>query len=294
MKMGKRKFGDRKDGRRVRDIDGLHTIMMHLMPKRTEAEVYQMYTVDVTELLRFLEVRNQQNPEMKTTVFHCLLAGVARIIRMRPYLNRFICGRKLYDRNEITLSFVAKRKFQDNSEESLMTVTVGDDTNLSAITGKIVGDVHTLRQSSGQGNDFDDLINKFGRLPNFLLRIVFGILQHWSRAGRLPAMLTEGDTNHTSVLLSNLGSIQCDCCYHHLNNYGTNSIMITVGVIHKELRMMPDGTTEFRDVMNLGFTADERIADGFYFARSLKLLDHLLNHPELLDVPMREEIEYAY
>ena len=43
--MGKRRFGDRRDGRLVRDVDGLHTIMMHIMPKRTEAEVYQLYTV---------------------------------------------------------------------------------------------------------------------------------------------------------------------------------------------------------------------------------------------------------
>lgn len=290
--MERKRFGDRRDGRRVRDVDGLHTIMMHLMPKRTEAEVYQLYTVDVTELQKYLAEKNAANPDMKTTVFHCVIAGVGRLVRMRPYLNRFICGRKLYQRDDITLSFVAKRKFQDHAEESLMVVDVKDDTCLSSITRKIVGDVQELRKETADGNSFDDLINAFGRLPGFLLRIVFAILQHWSRAGLLPAALTEGDTNHTSVLLSNLGSIQCDSCYHHLNNYGTNSIMITVGMIHKEPRLLEDGTMEFRDVMNLGFTADERIADGFYFAKSLKLLDHLLSHPELLEIPIGEEIPY--
>ena len=57
--------------------------------------------------------------------------------------------------------------------------------------------------------------------------------------------------------------------------------------------MLDDGTIAIRDVMNLGFTADERIADGFYFARSLKLLEYLLTNPQLLDIPMREEITYA-
>ena len=35
--------------------------------------------------------------------------------------------------------------------------------------------------------------------------------------------------------------------------------------------------------MSIGVTLDERIADGFYFARSLKLIKHLFKNPELLD-----------
>lgn len=290
--MGKRRFGDRRDGRLVRDVDGLHTIMMHIMPKRTEAEVYQLFSVDVTELLQYVKKKNEENPDRKTTVFHCVVAAVARIVRLRPDLNRFICGRRLYQRDDITLSFIAKRKFQDHAEESLMVVTVDDDTCLSSITEQITADVGEIRRENVQGNSFDDTINLFGRIPRPLLRIIIGFFQHLSRAGHLPAALTEGDTNHTTVLLSNLGSIQCDCCYHHLNNYGTNSIMITVGVIHKEPRVLEDGSIVIRDIMNLGLTGDERIADGFYFARCLKMVEPLFAHPELLDIPMREELPY--
>lgn len=290
--MGKRKFGDRRDGRRIRDIDGLHSIMMHLMPKRTESEVYLEQTVDVTELLEYLETVNARHPEYKTTVFHCVVTAIGRVGRMRPYLNRFICGRKLYERDELTLSFVAKRKFQDHAEESLMVLKVQDDTCLNSVTRKIVGDVTELRQHTGS-NDFDKLIDTIGHLPSPILHVFIGLLQWLSATGHLPDFLTDGDTNHTSVLLSNLGSIRCESCYHHLNNYGTNSIMITVGVIHKEPREMPDGSIAMRDVMNLGFTADERIADGFYFAKSLKLLDYLLTNPELLEKEMKEELDYA-
>jgi pyruvate/2-oxoglutarate dehydrogenase complex dihydrolipoamide acyltransferase (E2) component len=117
-------------------------------------------------------------------------------------------------------------------------------------------------------------------------------LQRLSASGHLPQMLTDGDTNHTTVLLSNLGSIKCPSCYHHLNNYGTNSIMITVGVLRKELKIMPDGSTQPRDILTLGFTADERIADGFYFAKSLRLAEYILQHPQLLEIPLKEEIAY--
>lgn len=289
--MSKRKFGDRRDGRRIRDLDGLHCIMMHLMPKRTEAEVYMEFPVDVTDLLAYIQKKNEETPEYKTTLFHCIVTAIARTVAMRPYLNRFICGRKLYERDEITLSFVAKRKFQDHAEESLMVLTATDSMDLDSVTKKIVGDVTELRESRGS-NDFDSVINFIGHMPNPILHVFIGLLQWLSAIGRLPKLLTEGDTNHTTVLLSNLGSIQCGSCYHHLNNYGTNSIMITVGVIHKEQRVMADGSVAVRDVVNLGLTADERIADGFYFAKSLKLAEYLLQNPTLLDKPLKEDIPY--
>lgn len=289
--MSKRKFGDRKDGRRIRDIDGLHCIMMHIMPKRTESEVYLEFPMDVTDLLPYIEEKNRLHPEYKTTIFHCLVTAIARVITMRPYLNRFICGRKLYERDEISLSFVAKRKFADHSEESLMTLIANDEMNLDSVTRKIVGDVDHLRHSTGH-NHFDDVLNGFARIPNPILHVVLDFMRYLSAIGKLPTALSEGDTNHTTVLLSNLGSIQCPCCYHHLNNYGTNSILITVGVLKKELKVMPDGSTQPRDILSLGFTADERIADGFYFAKSLKLAEYILQHPQLLDVPLKEEIAY--
>lgn len=286
-----RKFGDRKDGRRIRDLDGLHSIMLHLMPKRTESEVYMEFPLDITDLLAFIDQRNLEHPEYKTTVFHCIITALARVITMRPYLNRFICGRKLYERDKITLSFIAKRKFQDHAEESLMVLTARDDTCLSTVTQKIVGDVRELRQEKGS-NDFDKVINAIGRLPSPILYMFIGLLQWLSSIGHLPDLLTDGDTNHTTVLLSNLGSIKCGSCYHHLNNYGTNSIMITVGVIQKQPQVMEDGSVAVRDIITLGFTADERIADGFYFARSLKLAAYLLKHPDLLEIPLKETIPY--
>ena len=47
-------------------------------------------------------------------------------------------------------------------------------------------------------------------------------------------------------------------------------------------------------MVDIGATLDERIADGFYFARSLKLIKHILANPELLDVPMSVPSEFNY
>ncbi|MBO7669922.1 MAG: hypothetical protein J6S60_04970, partial [Oscillospiraceae bacterium] len=64
--------------------------------------------------------------------------------------------------------------------------------------------------------------------------------------------------------------------------------------IHKEERIMPDGSKQIRDVGDIGATLDELIADGFYFARSLKLVKHMFAHPELLDLPLNQPSGYEY
>ena len=109
-----------------------------------------------------------------------------------------------------------------------------------------------------------------------------------------PRFLTDGDPNYSTILCSNLGSIKCPSVYHHLNNYGTNSIMVTIGTLHKEELLMEDGTRQIRDVIDIGATLDERIADGFYFARSLRLIKHIFAHPELLDKPLGEDSGFTY
>ena len=114
------------------------------------------------------------------------------------------------------------------------------------------------------------------------------------RHGLMSKTFSDVDPNYCSVMLSNLGSIKCDAVYHHLNNFGTNGIMITIGVIHKELVADDEGNFVPRDVVSIGVTLDERIADGFYFARSLKLIKHLFKNPELLDKPLSEVIDFEF
>ena len=289
----KRKFGDRRDGRRVK-APGLQTVMGYLMPKRTDCEVYLNDRIDATELVRFLKEKNELHPDYKTTVFHAFITGAARMVRERPLMNRFIQGYSLYERNEISLSFVVKRRFADGAEESLMVLVPKDEDNLDSISRKIVGEVRETRKSEHATGGIDDLLDKFAALPKLILIIAIRIIRWLDFWGINPKVLTEGDPNYTTILASNLGSIHCPAVYHHLNNYGTNSIMITVGTLHKEEMIMEDGTKEIRDVIEIGATLDERIADGFYFARSLRLIKYIFEHPELLEKPLGEESGFDF
>ncbi len=290
----KRRWGDRRDGRWVREVTGLQCVMTNLMPNRTDCEVCLQDKFDVTELVTFLEKKNASHPEYKTTLFHCVLVAVAKMIRERPYLNRFIQGRRTYERYGISLSFVAKRRFADGAEESLMVLTPGDEDTLDTVSRKVVGDTKEMRKSETATGGIDATMDVFKKIPRLLLMFIIRCIRWLDFWGLVPKSLTEGDPNYTTVLLSNLGSIKCPAVYHHLNNYGTNSVMVTIGTLHKEELVMPDGSKQIRDVIDFAATLDERIADGFYFARSLKLIRYIFAHPEMLDRPIGEPSGFEY
>ena len=289
----KRRFGDRRDGRKVK-APGLQTVMTCLFPNRTDSEVFLSDNIDVTELLKYLEEKNASHPEYKITLFHCFVTAMARLCRERPLLNRFIQGGNIYERYEVSLSFVAKRRFTDHSEETLMFLTPKDTDTLDEVAKKIIGDVQEARKSEHSTGGIDELLDKFAAMPRPLMMFLVWIIRCMDFWGVNPKFLTDGDPNYSTVLLSNLGSIKCKSVYHHLNNYGTNSIMLTIGTIHKEKVLMEDLSEQIRDVVDIGVTIDERIGDGFYFARSIKLIKHIFAHPELLEKPLGEPSNFDY
>ena len=287
-----RKFGDRYDAYRVRDIDGMHSYMAYLMPKRCEAEVYINETIDITEVLKYINDKNASG-ERKVTFFHCFIAAMARTIKMRPLLNRYISGKRYYQRKEISMGFVVKKKFSDHAEETLMIYKPKDEENLCAVTDKISPRVREAKRED-KGQSVDDILNILKKLPKPVMSFVMWVINFLDSHGLMPKALSKVDTNYCTVLLSNLGSIKCDAVYHHLNNFGTNSIVITIGEIHKQLVPDENGEVQVRDVVNIGATLDERIADGFYFARSLKLIKHICKNPEILDKTLGEEIDFQF
>ena len=273
----------RKDAVLLNDPDPFHSIVPYVMPKRTEAEVSTTCTFDITDLLSMIKKDNEEKGT-NYKLFHCICTAIGKTIYHRPKMNIFIAGRKFWQRNDITLSFVAKQKFADEAEETLMTLKVKEDMDLDQISKIILGDVKKAR--SAGTNSLDKTMEIVGKLPRFVLEIFFWILSRMEYHGVYPQDLAKGDPNYTTCLLSNLGSIGADSCYHHLSNFGTNSMMGTIGTIYQD--------DKGRDKVEMTITLDERIADGFYFARSLKLLKYLMEHPQLLKEkiadPIPEEI----
>lgn len=288
--MEKKQRGDRKDARRVRGLDAMHVFTPYLLPGRTNNEAFVTETVDLSAINDFLAQKNQGNPVYKYTIFHVVAAALAKTIYLRPKMNRFIAGHRLYERNEILLSFVAKRIFSDDGEEALVLLNCDKDSTIDSMHDTICKRVSKTRQE-GTVDDTTKIMNAVANLPRFLLRFFIRILNFLEYHDLLPDFLRYADPYHSTVFISNLGSIRLNSGYHHLTNWGTTSLFLVIGEKHLAPQIMPDGTSAVREVLPLGITLDERIADGYYYAKTIRLFKYLLTHPYLLDFPFETPVD---
>jgi pyruvate/2-oxoglutarate dehydrogenase complex dihydrolipoamide acyltransferase (E2) component len=290
--MGK-KFGDRHDGKRVK-VRGILGLINHLKPKRSESEVYIIKKFDVTETLKYYEKKKKEANKLglNMTMFHILSTAVAKTVYLRPKLNRFIINKQVYDRNEVSFGFVGKTSFEDKAEELLQCLKIEKTDNLLAVSAKLTEKVKIVK--ANKQNDADKLVDMISKAPAFVKSIIIVIFRFLDNHDLIPRSLTDNLIYHVSVLITNLGSIKCGAIYHNLTNFGTNSVLVAIGEIKKEVMVNENGKMEVKDCVEIGFTLDERIADGFYFAKSVRYFDYILQHPQFLDEAMEEGIDVEY
>ena len=286
-KKEKRRRGDRKDGKLIRDIDGIHVAMAQLYGSRCDNEAYISVQVELDPIKSWIE--KHPDEEFKYTFFHVILAALMKLLIVRPKLNRFISNRHYYQKNERSLGFIVKRQFVDDAEEGMAVIRGEEKTTIFDIHQAVKDQVVPCKQ--GKHSDAEGALDIFKKLPHWLTCIIFNTIKRWSRKGKLPENLMEGDSNHCSAFVTNLGSIGLKCGYHHLAEYGTNSIFVVIG----EKRMKPfydeKGNVTMKEVLDIGLTIDERIADGYYYAKSVKIFKKVLENPEILEQPFETEVE---
>ena len=290
MDKKKRKRGDRRDGVWLRDLDALHTIMPYIYPNRADNEAFISERIDLEPINRCLEEKNKNNEGEPYKFFQLLIAALVKTITLRPKMNRFIQGYRIYQRNVLTMGFVVKKEFNDESHEALAFIPFEADTTLETIHQKIMDEIHSCRGDAPDNSTASMEILK--KLPKPVLTFVMWIIRKLDFYGRVPEFLVKTDPNYASCFITNLGSIKLKSGYHHLSNWGTNSLFVIIG--EKKLSPFYDekGNVTMKETIDLGLTIDERIADGFYYSKTIKLLKHLLQHPELLELPADQEVDY--
>ncbi|MGI6717412.1 MAG: 2-oxo acid dehydrogenase subunit E2 [Eubacteriales bacterium] len=289
----KRKWGDRKDGYLVRETDGLHALMPYILPNRADNEAVLNEVLDITKVREYLNAKNAGGVEFKYTMFHFICAAMAKTIQLRPYLNRFYCGHRLYQRYDISFAFVVKKKFVDDAAETLVIMNYDPESEVAPIDQfnyKIKQVVTKVRKEDKSSSTMDK-IGFFAKIPRCILRFVIGTLRFLDYYGKMPMSLKADDPYNVTAFVSNLGSINMHASYHHLANWGTNSFFCVINTIKKRPFFKDDGSYEMKETVELGLTIDERIADGVYFAKSLKVLRYFFEHPEELDKPACHQVE---
>ena len=284
---------DRKDGYYLAGLDSMHVMMPYMFGDRTNNEAVMGEVIDLTEVDKYLAVKNAGNPDFKYTWFHVITAAIAKTMLLRPKMNWFIAGGRYYERKKIEVAFNVKRKFADEAEEAMAKFVLDPDG------GSVLEQVHTYVQKfvhkvrkEDQTVGVTNVLDAVKKFPRPIFRLMAWTLKKLEYYGHYPQALAKDDPCYSSCYITNLGSIKLNADYHHLFNWGTISFFVVIS--EKKLRPFwhEDGSYDLRNTIKLGLTIDERIADGYYFAKSLRLMRHLFAHPELLDEPASTPVDF--
>jgi hypothetical protein len=289
--MARKAMFSRSDGTYLRKIDPFVRFFPYVMKGRNESAVYFKVQIDVTNLKAYINTKNHEaaasGEGVKSTLFHGILTAMVKTAVERPQVNRFVIGRRVYQRNRLSCAFIVKSEFRDDANEEVAIMTFDPADNLQTISDKLQQEIRKAREVSRQQNakrhGAVDWFNYVMGTPRIILRGAVRLLGWLDYHGWLPRILIEADPMHTSIFISNLGSLHIDAPFHHLYEWGTSSIFMTIGVISKTPMVMPDGTIAIRDTANIAMTIDERISDGYYFAKTIRRFEYFLQHPEELE-----------
>lgn len=285
-----KQWGDRRDGKLLRDIDSMHAIMPVMYPNRCDNEAFISERIDLTNINAYLEKKNAEDPEYAYNLFQIMVTALLKVITLRPKMNRFIANQTMYQRNEVSAAFTVKKIFSDNGGEALSFIHAKDSDNIDTIHDAIFRQISLCRSEEKDPSTASmDMLQK---LPRGLLRLVGKIARFLDRHGWMPQSMIASDPYYASAVLTNLGSIKLHSGYHHLTNWGTNSVFCAIGERKPRPFYDAEGNIEMRDSVDLGLTIDERIADGYYYSKTVRLLRKLLENPELLEQPLNEEVDY--
>ena len=287
----KRKWGDRKDGIWLKDIPAMNRIMPGLMPNRADNEAHISVDIDIRPLNAYLEKLNEGKTADKYTFFHLISAAIGKAFILRPKMNRFVVGTRMYQRENVTIAFTVKKKFSDHATEALAFFEYEPEDTLETFHEKIMKVIHVTKSDDEKDTSTGamDIITK---LPQWVIDLIVKFVLWLDKHGWAPDFLIGSDPNHAAVFLSNLGSICLPGGYHHLVNWGTNSCFVVVGKKYMKMEYDKEGNGDLHEVIPLGITLDERIADGYYYAQTIRLVKKLVECPELLDLPANVPVEY--
>ena len=275
-------LGDRYDGWRVRNVDPVFSVIPYFLRTRMDAQNFFEEKIDIDNIETFIKEHKNDIPDL--SLMHVVMASLVRLISQRPHLNRYVIWNKIFARNHVNFSIAVKRSLSDEGEETLIKPYFMPADTLQDIVRKTRLEQEN-NQQVGQQNSSDMISKILGFLPEFLLRFVVFMLLHMDKVGIMPKFINKASPWHSSIFLTNIGSIGVESIYHHLYEFGTCSMFCAMGKKTRRHTIDKNGDMRSHKSIQLKFVLDERICDGFYYASSMRMLNKILANPNVLLLP---------
>lgn len=271
----------RADGIRVKNEDPMYYLIPQFLTKRYDA--MNMVTVDipVEPLKKYMNEKRKEGIAVSHAAL--IICAYLKAVERFPALNRFVVNKKIYQHKDFTVSMVVLRPSLANDTMSKIHLDFGDD--IMTVQRKIDEYINENRHSTD--TSLDKLMNVILSM-NGLLSAACGLLRWADRHNLLPQSIIDVSPFHASLLISNLASIRTNHIYHHVYEFGTTSIAITMGNL-REVPHTIKGEVTLEKCIPLGVVMDERICSGHYFAQAFAYIKELLKDPHLMEAPKLED-----
>ena len=184
-----------------------HELQFYIMRGRNESAIHYDTLIDLNHPLEFLERYNKnRKEEEKLTLFQIILTAGVRTIAFRHKLNTFVSGRRLWQRNQIIISFVVKKEKTEEGEEVFAMIEFDPFDTLETVQKTIYKEIYEARHQENM-NDKD--VKFYGSLPRWLIGFIFRLLRWMDEhnhplyfiAKTVPLLSTRSE-EHTSELQS--------------------------------------------------------------------------------------------
>lgn len=283
MNKRKKRFGDRYDGYRVRSLSPMSYVSPFIMKTRNTSSNLFSGSVELGRIENYIKKKRREDGLSGFGFLHVILAAYVRMISQKPALNRFIAGQRIYQAGEdITVCMMVKKSMELNAQETAIKVILKPDDTAYDVYRKLEEAVAEARKD-GDSNLFDNVARVINYMPALVLRAFVALLQFMDYFGFMPKIIHKASPFHSSMFITNLGSLGIPPIYHHLYDFGTCPIFIAFGAKRTALEVQKDGTVEKHKYVDYTVVSDERITDGHYYANAFKQLDWILRHPDSLD-----------
>ncbi len=280
-KKRRRRFGDRKEGRRVRTLDPMNYVIPYIMKRRSDAQNYFEDVIDITNIERYLDAKHKEG-YTDMTLLHVILAAYVRVVSERPGINRFIAGQKIYARKNVECVMAIKKQMTVDGQETCIKVEFDPRDDIYNVYKKFQLAVHAAIEAD---TGMDNVARALVKLPGFVFRGAVALLRGLDYMGWLPKFLMNVSPFHGSMIITAMGSLGIPAIYHHIYDFGTLPCFISYGSIYTGDAIKRDGTKERHHFVTFKVVTDERICDGFYYASAFKRIKRYMLHPEVLDRP---------
>lgn len=271
-------FGKRYDGRRIKTLAPFYKIIPYIMKTRNDSQVYFEDKICIDKLEEYIKKKKEEG--IVLSHMEVIIAAMSRVMAERPGLNRFIMNRKIYARKKIWVSLAIKKKLEDEAAETTVKFVINPTDTIFDVSNQIKRIIEENKKVE-TSNITDKLVNAIMSLPNWFIKTVVNVLMWMDEHNMLPGKIIEASPFHTSLFITNLGSLGIDSIYHHIYNFGTTSQFLAMGSKKEELNSQ---TGEMSKYINFKIVCDERICDGLYYAKSFLLFRRYMQNPERLEI----------